>query len=494
MPGRAVELLVVPGGAGQAAGVAEAGRTGTCRRHDAVKFDDGNLTTECTESELVHVTESEQTTPDAPSRDESLVRDEPRNLLVLALYNVVLRASWIFKTESVIMPRFLDVIDGSGFVRGWLPLLNRAGQSLPPLMLADRLRRKPLKRHAMHRTSTLMGLCFIGLAVMWLMIGEPVDGDAPAWVAPAFLAVYVTFFIVSGLNQLALGTLTGKLIRPDRRGRLLGLAGVVGSVLSVTLAWFLLARWLEPPVKLPHGGYVLIFGFAGTGFALAGLLTIPLREPVDDPDVDQRHRSAATAFTDAWATLRTDQRFRRAAVVAALFISVQLLFPHFQAFGRGHLSGGREGYHLMIWVIAQNAAVGVFSWGSGLVADRFGNRLAIRIQVFLCTLTPLTALLLTSDRLQDGGRWFWIAFVFLGLVPVTMKTFVNYTLELTDAANHPRYVSTMSLSFAVPFVFSPVVGSLIDTIGFESVFAAVSGLIAVAGILTFRMAEPRQSS
>jgi MFS family permease len=439
------------------------------------------------------VSDSEPNRPDELSRDEALIRDEPRNLLVLALYNVVLRASWIFKTESVIMPRFLDVIDGSGFVRGWLPLLNRAGQSIPPLILADRLRRKPLKRHAMHRTSTLMGVCFLSISATWFLIGEPVNGNAPAWVAPAFLLAYVIFFIVSGLNQLVLGTLTGKLIRANRRGKLLGRAGIIGSFLSVTLAWFLLARWLEPPVHLPTSGYVLIFGFAGTGFALAGLLTIPLREPVDEPSGETRHRSIATAFSDAWQTMRTDHSFRRAAIVAMLFISVQLLFPHFQAFGRKHITDEHEGFQLMLWVIAQNAAVGAFSWGSGFIADRFGNRLAIRIQVFLCTLTPLIALLLTSGMIENGVRWFWVAFVFLGLVPVTMKTFINYTLELTEPENHPRYVSTMSLSFAVPFVLSPVVGALIDSIGFEPVFVAISGTILTGGLLTYRMAEPRHS-
>ncbi len=439
------------------------------------------------------MSESEPNRPDELSRDEALIRDEPRNLLAMALYNVVLRASWIFKTESVIMPRFLDVIDGSGFVRGWLPLLNRAGQSIPPLILADRLRRKPLKRHAMHRTSTLMGVCFLSISATWFLIGEPVNGNAPAWVAPAFLLAYVIFFIVSGLNQLVLGTLTGKLIRANRRGKLLGRAGIIGSFLSVTLAWFLLARWLEPPVQLPTGGYVLIFGFAGTGFALAGLLTIPLREPVDEPSGEARHRSIATAFSDAWQTMRTDHSFRRAAIVAMLFISVQLLFPHFQAFGRRHITDEHEGFQLMLWVIAQNAAVGAFSWGSGFIADRFGNRLAIRIQVFLCTLTPLIALLLTSGMIEHGVRWFWVAFVFLGLVPVTMKTFINYTLELTEPENHPRYVSTMSLSFAVPFVLSPVVGALIDSIGFEPVFVAISGTILTGGLLTYRMAEPRHS-
>ena len=426
------------------------------------------------------------------SRTDEIVANEPRNLLLLALFNVTLRFAWIFKTESVLIPRFMDVIDGSGFVRGLLPVLNRFGQSVPPLFLADRLRRAPLKRQVLRASSTLMGSCFLLLAGLWYWLGEPVNGGAPAWLPAAFLTIYFLFFFVSGMNQLALGTIQGKLIRANRRGSLMALSGLTGSVVSVILAWFLLQRWLAPPLTLPDGGYVLIFGFAGTGFVLAGLLTFPIREPADS-ECPSTARGAKLAVTDAWNIIRRDDAFRRAAVVAMLFITVQFLFPHFQAFGRSRIDVADEGFHLMLWVIAQNAAVGAFSWGSGLLADRYGNRLAIRIQVFLCTLTPLIALFLISDFLAEGHKYFWLAFVFLGLVPVTMKTFVNYTLELTDPANHPRYVSTMGLCFAVPFVLSPLVGTLIDIVGFQPVFLAISATIGAGGLLTFRMAEPRQS-
>lgn len=424
------------------------------------------------------------------SRSGELVADEPRNLIVLALFNVTLRFSWIFKTESVLMPRFMDVIDGSGFVRGFLPVLNRFGQSVVPLFLADRLRRAPLKRRVLQTTSTLMGACFLVLAGLWYWLGEPVHGGAPSWMPLAFLTLYVVFFFISGMNQLALGTIQGKLIRADRRGRLLAVSGVTGSIISITLAWFLLQRWLEHPLQLPDSGYVLIFGFAGTGFVLASLLTLPLREPVDN-ECPSTARSAKQAVVGAWEVVRHDGAFRRAAIVATLFITVQFLFPHFQAFGRSRIDKADEGFHLMLWVIAQNGAVGAFSWISGIIADRYGNRLAIRLQVFLCMLTPLMALFLISDFLVDGHKCYWLAFVFLGLVPVTMKTFVNYTLELTDPANHPRYVSTMSLCFAIPFILSPLVGMLIDIIGFEPIFVAISATIGVAGLLTFRMSEPR---
>ena len=73
---------------------------------------------------------------------------EKRNILSLVLHQILFRTAWIFKTESVIIPAFLDSITEAGWVRGMLPPLNRFGQSVAPLLLSDRLSRSSLKSRA----------------------------------------------------------------------------------------------------------------------------------------------------------------------------------------------------------------------------------------------------------------------------------------------------------------------------------------------------------
>ena len=63
-----------------------------------------------------------------------------RNFSLLTLYQVMMRTGWIFKTESIIMPAVLDVMGGNALLRGCLPMLNRFGQSLPPLLASDHIR------------------------------------------------------------------------------------------------------------------------------------------------------------------------------------------------------------------------------------------------------------------------------------------------------------------------------------------------------------------
>lgn len=417
-----------------------------------------------------------------PSPDEPtpIELSQPRNLLVLAAQQIVLRVAWIFKTESVIMPAFLDTIAGAGWIRGCLPVLNRIGQSVPPMLMAERLRAAPVKSRALLLTSLLMSGPFLLLAGVWFALDE----KKQPWLPWLFLLLYFVFFCFTGLNQLSFGTVQGKLIAPERRGRLLAIAGVVGSLAAIGSVWYVMPRLLDE--RFP-AGFGWIFLITGSGFSIAGTVCLLLREPPDS--VDGAAVRPQRLLYGVWLVVRRDRAFRRLAIVAMLFITAQLLFPHYQKLGRVRLEAG--GFDLMVWVVAQNAGAGIFSLLAGAVADRFGNRLAIRLLVFISALTPLLALAVSRAPDAVGRATFWLTFFLLGLIPVTLKALVNYALEIAPHDDHPRYVSTLSLCLAVPFAFSPLAGLAVDLVGFPPVLLAVAALIATGGLLTFRMSEPR---
>ncbi len=423
---------------------------------------------------------------DSPAEPDELSpeRHESTNLGILALQLIIMRIGWIFKTESVIIPHVLDVISGNAaWARGFLPVLSRLGQSLPPLLAADFIRDIRLKKRALIFTTLGMAMPFITLASVWWWLN---DRRQP-WLIGLFLVLYFIFFSATGLNQLVDGTLQGKLIRATRRGRLLGIAGVIGSAGAVCAAYFLLRPWVQMP---NHDGFVYIFLFNGSAYVIAGLMANLCHEQPDEQLAARSARSPWwTPFVRAWRTFRYDQRFRRAAWMATMFMTGLLLFPHYQAMARVML--GTSDLDIVWWVIAQNISVGVLSPVFGSIADRCGNRLALRIAAFLAALTPLIAVLLASPWFPFGRQWFWITYVFLGITPVTMKTIANYTLELVPREKHPQYLSTMTICYTVPFLLSPLLGAVIDYIPWQVPFLAISGTIACGGLLTFRMAEPR---
>ncbi len=421
--------------------------------------------------------------PTVESSRPDIAAAEKRNIFSLSMHFVCLRLGWIFKTETVIMPAFLDTIAGAGWLRGCLPVLNRIGSSLPPLLYAARLRNAPRKKWALMAASFLMALPFVVLSVTWLSVDQ---SQRPGWLPALFLTCYTICFVGTGLNRLAFVTVQGKLIRDNRRGRLMLISGLLGSLVAVSCSAILLPRWLG----LPDHGFGWIFLVTAGGFVAAGLSAGFIAEPADAAGDEQpRPRQV---FDAAWRLFWENRAFRRIAVVGMLFISVQLAFPHYQKLGRMHLDDADEGLHLMYWVAAQNIGFGLFSIVFGRIADSHGNRLAIRIEVFLLAGVPLLALLFASTLIPEGGRLFWIPFSFLGLTPLTYRTINNYVLELAPPAEHPRYISTLNLAMAVPFVASPVVGLLIDRIGFPPVFVGVSIVVALGGLMTIGMSEPRR--
>ena len=404
---------------------------------------------------------------------------ETTNFGLMALYQIVVRTGWIFKTESIIMPAVLDTVGGPGWLRGCLPMLNRFGQSIPPVLASARIHSARQKKFVLATSTLVMGLIFWGLAAIWWATG----GQAMWWMPFAFLSLYALFFASTGINQLTLGTLTGKLIPARRRGRLMLVASTIGTATAVLGAGLLLPRWLGQTT----GNFFAIFALTGTLFVIAAAVALLL---VEAPDrFPKTTHNASSLFRSATQALAEDADLRRLAIVASLFGMSLTLFPHYQALGRQRLGLGLDS--LMPWVVTQNVGVALFSIPAGWLADRFGNRLVLRLLLAVVCVVPLLALGLSRIG-QLSGAEFSIVFFLIGATPVTLRTLTNYCLELAPREQQPRYLSTLSLCTAGPAIFSaPLLGGLVDAIGFESVFLIVVGCLVAAWLLTLWIVEPR---
>lgn len=125
---------------------------------------------------------------------------------------------------------------------------------------------------------------------------------------------------------------------------------------------------------------------------------------------------------------------------------------------------------------------------SGVIADRYGSRLAMRLLLFLSGCCPLAAIALATFA---EPKWFILAFILFGAVPNTFRILENYCLELTEPSRHAQYISTLKLFMPIALLMAPLAGLLIDSIGFAPVFITI-GLVNMAGVvMTFFIEEPR---
>jgi hypothetical protein len=426
--------------------------------------------------------------PSIPAHDDA--GREAKNTFWIECYQVAVRVGWIFKTETIIMPAVLDACVDSGFLRGLLPVLNRGGQSVPPLVVAGSLAHRPFKKWSLVATSLAMAGCFAVLAAAW----GPLQASRPDLLAILFLVVYATFSSVVGVNQLVFAALQGKLISPGHRGRAMVVSVTVGSVLAIAAAVVFLGPWLKEA-----GGFPKIFAATAAFFAIAAIAPIFLDEPAD-----AAHAPAPAGGRSAWAvvsaglavwraTIAADRALVRLSLVAACFSAVLMMFPHYQAFARDRLGSGAGS--LLAWVCTQNAATGLASLVAGPVSDRRGTRIVLVWLIALSALTPLVVTALSLLPQSTAVNWFWIVYVPLGLNPISLKLFTNYALELAPSvAEHPRYVSIVGAALAAPFVLSPLVGLAVDRFGFRHVFVTGAAAILAGAVIAAGLPEPRHQT
>jgi len=276
----------------------------------------------------------------------------------------------------------------------------------------------------------------------------------------------------------------GKLIAARQRGRLQAAASTVGTTVAVALALLLLQRWLQSPGQAP---FQPIFLFVGSAMMLAGLSSKLLKEAPDTSHSKASPMHVTDALRQAAARLRLDPVLRRLCLVAVLFVFSQTLFPHYQKVGLARQGDSRS--VLMDWVVAQHLGAVCFSMASGILADRFGTRSALRLLLPCAAAAPLLALALEHSA---PPGWFWITFFWIGLVPVTLRVQVNYVIEIVSRERHPEYISTLNLCMALPFLCSPALGALVDWTGHQIPFLLVAAVVGTGAALTWTIREPRE--
>jgi hypothetical protein len=411
---------------------------------------------------------------------------DKRNFALLVLHQVLFRIGWVFKTESIVMPYFLDAIGGGPVIRSLLMVLNRLGASVPPTLYARRLKLMKQKRWSLYATTTGSGVPFaIIAAVWWSEIWREADGSVAPWTKWFFLAMYAWFFVVTGLNQLSLQVIQGKLVRANLRGRLFTAGVVIGSPLSILAVWLLMPGWLAQP-----DGFVWIFATPALLFFLSGLAMLAIRETNDsytevrEPGWRRLVRAARLAFEDP--------KLRPVAISSVLYSSAFTLFPHYQAMARESAGDAFDIQSLVTWTITQHTAVAAISFLAGPIADWFGARRAVQLTMFGAALAPFTAIFLAKGAGLGDGQAFWLVFLPLGCTPVTNKMLLNYTLELVGREHHTLYSSSIGLCLALPvIVMSPIVGALVAWLGAAPVFVLMALVLLAGGVQSLWLAETR---
>lgn len=403
-----------------------------------------------------------------------------RNFLTIAFIFILQRVGWIFKTESIIMPGFVNTLTGSGVVRGFLPLISRLGRSFPQFIAAHWVNRLRYKRPALFAAS-------LGMAAAWGTLSGVIfffSNAGSRLMLVTFFLTYTIHWIANGNAMLFSGVLQGKLIPADRRGRLLVASNTTGCFLAIVAVYFLLERWLTKG----NGGYSTVFGMTSALFFISAFSVLALKEHPDPPEAE--NMKFGEFIASSVSIISKDRNFRRLIYVVAMFYAFHFLFPHYTIFGMESLGLGDGSF--VPFLIAQNGVNALSSLMMGYVADRRGNKIVLGILIATSGCVPLLAIGIAAMPVSLGRRLYWLVFACIGVAPVLQRIVVNYVLEICPQERHGQYLGTMNLILVLPTMASPLVGWAIDYFSFRSVFVACSAIVFCGAILSLRLDEPRK--
>jgi MFS family permease len=425
-----------------------------------------------------------------------VARVYPRNFAANVLYHIFMRMGWIFKTESTIIPGFVTELTRHPLLIGMTPFLSRLLQFLPQFLFLGAVEHAPRKKPLMLTVAVLFSASWgVLAAILWL------GGGLPGGVLLAlFFLLYGGSWTCVGVQHVLDRVMLGRLIPTRRRGRILAVAGPMGSY-SVFLSGPIIAYLLS------QGGfprnYAIVFGLGFATFlvAVAGLTL--LKEPPEARRQVERTGLRKLA-QEGWALVRDDGDFRRVFGLACVQTLSVYLFSYYIAYARTWSAGSdfqRSVNGTLGWALAvQNLVIGTLSMFMGLLVDWKGNRVVLRTLYGVTTIVPVAMVFLgQAVPLSQRLSAFVGVYALVGCLPVLNRVQTNYLLEIAPPERQALYIgifgSGQIVTVPLPFLLGGLIAAvrrwLPESAAYEITFLLCGGVLAAGSILAWRLREPR---
>jgi len=406
-----------------------------------------------------------------------------RNIALLMLDYASFSVGATFLGVTTILPGLVRQLGGSPLAVGSLATFQSGAWLLPQLVAGHYVANRPwVKKYVLGPIAFGRSLVFI-LSFLILLFAV----RAPRLALGALLFVLATFWIADGLSSVPWFDLVAKAIPADRRGRVMGAAQSLSSLLGIGVG-VLVRQVLARPNPFPANN-VLLIQLAAICFGVSFLALALIREP---PGAGCGE--AQPGWSDYLPRLgllwRQDPRLAWVAVnrwlagLADMGGAFYVLF----AIDRLHIPQATVG----LFISASVAGSFLSGLLLGPLGDRQGPARVIAVTMALRCLCP--GLALFSSVL--AGAYPGLAPVAIALVFVAagmagsanMVGFMNYVLEIAPAGERSTYVGLVNTLGGLLILAPLVAGWLVQVASYEILFAVCLGL-AMLGLL-FALRRP----
>jgi MFS family permease len=402
-----------------------------------------------------------------------------KNFLVNVAEGALYITSAGLSSVQTVLPALVSRLGGGNLAVGAVALIAYMGVFLPQVIAARYAGLRPRKKPwtigfgLTHRIGAL-----VLAAGIWLL-GSRDPGSA-----------LIFFFLMFALNQTILGITTpgwfelvAKLTPVHRRGRLFGFRNALGGAGAFISGLGLV--WLLANLPFPHNyASALLLSF---GFQFAALI-VQTRLVEAEPSPVLPGKPLSRYLRELPAVLKHNVEYRWFIIAIACMIPASAPFGFFTVYAleRFQPGEGLVGAFTLSMVLAQIASALV----AGLVADRYGNRIALIPAAAALLLATATALL------ARDAWWFVPVYLFVGTT-IGSEIIIRYNMaiEYGPPTERATYVALTNTILAPMYLASIIGGIIVERAGYQALFIGglAFGCLGL-GLLLFRVRDPRSLS
>jgi MFS family permease len=400
-----------------------------------------------------------------------------RNVLALVGDFVFFSIGFAFYDPVVIVPAFVKEFTDSALLIGALSTLRILMITVPQIWAASFLVAQPRKK------PLLVWSTFGGrFPILFLALATLLWTRSQVWLTMVVLTLSVAIFYTSeALNSVSWPALVGKVIPDKIRGRFFG-AGQLFSSLGAAIAGIIVSRVLDKDGAALPERWALLFGFGFVGLMLSLVSMFFIREEAEDKvpgRTDIRHGLRMMIHY-----LRTDASLRRLVITQIVLYTAGAASPFFIVRAREAFVGNDAIIGALLTTQSIGGAVAALICGH--LIDRMGSWAAIRLGAVAQTAALLFVIL--AGVLDAPTIFYFAAFFLLGFVTASMWwSFSAYLLDIADDEQRPIYLATSGILSSVTVLNPLIVGALFETLMPGTVFAIMTALGVVGGVLAWRL-------
>jgi MFS family permease len=403
-----------------------------------------------------------------------------RNAWAFALDMGLFHIGISFISSTTVLPSLIAMLTSSEVIVGLASGITSGAWMLPQLFVASYVARLDRKKPLVVRTAWSTRPILLAIAVSTWLFGL----RAPAIALAVTMLGMFAFFFLDAVVSLPWFDLMARGLPARRRGRIQGIAQVLGGVGGIG-AGMLVRHILSDasPWAFP-ADYAILFALASLTLCGSSTALSCIYEPAS-PAPKEQPPSSRQVLASLPRLLADDRPFLAliAARIGANFVGVANAFYVLYATRNLGFAIADTGLFLSAQLVGQLAS-GLLM---GVVQDRWGPRLHIRLNMALSLLPPLLALLSGGLMGSPALRYVYpLIYFFLGLHMGSIGwPYFNWIMEHAEEARRPLYIGTSNTLGAVLMVAPVLGGWIVTSVSYPAVFVAAA-LFALSGLLLSR--------